>query len=139
MLIKDRMPKLVELDKVCLESRAAMVKPLIKVNNKLWTIQPVDLRNEVFTWDPKRLQQVDDVELVTSISTYHHCGHPALFKPSISEVLCQLPEDFAKQGICWFVTETEDVQICADGEGHKTTTHLYRYKADDVGSVANWG
>lgn len=30
---------------------------------------------------------------VSRINTYHTYGHPAMFKPSIAEVLAQIPDD----------------------------------------------
>lgn len=87
-----------------LEKRYAKVKPLVVHDpdstanddtwGSLWTIEKPNFRAVSYIWDPKRLKQAGKVKAVTTIQTYHSYGAPVLFKPSVAEVLSQIPEKY---------------------------------------------
>lgn len=54
---------------------------------------PADLRGVSFTWSPKFGDEFAGLEPAKTIKTLHAYGAPGMFKPSIAEVLAQLPED----------------------------------------------
>ncbi len=121
-----------EISDEVLAERAARIKPAITVDDalchQLYLIEDVDLRRTAFTWDPKPTQPVGEAYEIARIETSHTCGYIAMFKPSIAEVLAQIPEhllSYAK----WFRTLTGDTVTCyADGDGHRTITILYSDK-----------
>lgn len=59
-----------------------------------YTFDRVDLRGMSFIWNPTGLTPLPFAVVKSgTIRTLHTFGHPALFKPSIAEVLAQLPAD----------------------------------------------
>ena len=54
-------------------------------------IKPVDLFGIAYTWDPKPAGKAKDVKPLCDITTYHTYGYYGFFKPSIAEVLAQIP------------------------------------------------
>ncbi len=59
----------------------------------LYYIQEVDLRGIAFIWDPKPTEIAEGLEPFEDITTYHTYGYYGFFKPSIAEVLAQIPLD----------------------------------------------
>lgn len=78
-----------------------------RINQMLKTIQPLvhhdgklhccdkstDTRKVAFTWDPVLDGEVRATEIVARIRTLHTYGYHGLFKPSIAEILAQIPEE----------------------------------------------
>jgi hypothetical protein len=60
------------------------------------TFDPVHPRNVSFIWGPDGLRPVEGIEPWRQVRTLHTYGHPALFKPSIAEVLAQLTGDLSE-------------------------------------------
>ena len=76
-----------------LQGRAARIKPLVRKKGVLYDIEPVDLRNMSFIWDPKFTTKASVILNDTRwVTTYHSWGYYGMFKPSIAEVLCQLSD-----------------------------------------------
>jgi hypothetical protein len=70
----------------------AEIRPLVHTDRGLRLIKPVDPVKIAFTWDPKISGKPPrDLAVLTKIRTLHAYGHPSLFKPSIGEVLRQIP------------------------------------------------
>ncbi|MCL5006851.1 MAG: hypothetical protein M1153_01775 [Patescibacteria group bacterium] len=59
----------------------------------LYYIAPVDPFNRAYTWDPKPTSLADGLEPVCDIQTYHSYGYYGIFKPSVAEVLAQIPPE----------------------------------------------
>jgi hypothetical protein len=91
-------------------------------------MEPVDLEGVAFTWDPKPAQVATDLREAFKVATFHSCGFPGFFKPSIKEVLAQLPQ-VIPQNIVAFKTETTSDNISdvltEDGCHHKALTTFY--------------
>jgi len=111
-----------------------IIIPLIRKGNKLYSIELPDLRNTAYTWEPKVTKESDMLEEVTRIKTNHYCGYYGFFKPSIAEVLAQIPEDLIGKIDAFEIigdidsgTDTE-VKIFNEGNGHLATTILYKKK-----------
>lgn len=101
-----------------------------------YTIEPVDLWEMAYTWDPKAAAKVEK-ELVTlrDITTYHGYGHYALFKPSVAEVLAQIPEDLIDQVTHFEIVWSPDTAADLHGEAfnagyHEAKTRLYVAKGE---------
>lgn len=75
------------------ELKALVVKtqPLVRQGDQLWMIRLPDLRNVAFTWSPVCTESPVGLVEVARITTLHGYGYYGFFKPSIAEVLCQIP------------------------------------------------
>ena len=62
-------------------------------NGFLFNIEPVNIWDIAYTWEPKPVGEpvYGRLHAVDIIRTYHSWGAPSLFKPSIAEVLAQIP------------------------------------------------
>lgn len=92
--------------------------PLIKSGGQLCRFKLPDLRNSAFTWAPEELEAVTDIEGWIEVSrgqTQHSCGHPVFFKPSIAEVVAQIPDDGRIAG---FYLDVDSLVTFSDGSGH---------------------
>lgn len=73
---------------------AKKIKPLImKENGKLYHFtNRADHFDESFSWDAKPRREATGLEEVCIIPTLHNYGYYGFFKPSVDEVLNQIPE-----------------------------------------------
>lgn len=81
-----------------LRDLAEKVKPLIRDRDdgKPYNIRACHLRDVAYTWSPRLVG--DPVENLTTIGQFqclHRYGYYGMFKPSIAEVLCQMPKELA--------------------------------------------
>lgn len=107
-----------------LQERMARVTPLIFRDGELHTFDIPDLRNTAFTWEPKNLVKATHPYTEAAVTkTQHSCGYYGFFKPSIAEVLAQLPDD---PTITAFYLDSSDVVVLWDGEGHLAPCHWLR-------------
>jgi len=93
----------------------------------LFHIKPVHPRNIAFTWDPKPIgEPLMGLETFETIRTYHTWGAPALFKPSVAEVLAQLTTGQAERAVGFeILSHNLDVNnVLSDGY-HTVLTKLY--------------
>lgn len=70
------------------------IKPVVQKGDSLFYIVDVDPRNIAFTWEPTFRGLATGLTPVTTIYTLHEYGAPAFFKPSIAEVLAQIPAGY---------------------------------------------
>ena len=80
------------------------MQPIIEKDQKFFSIKKVDPRKTAFTWDPKRKKEIKNIEPIRTVETYHTWAFYGFFKPTIAEVLAQLPADIEKE-IVAFKTE----------------------------------
>lgn len=104
------------------------IRPLVRRENRLHEIDVPDAWKVAFTWSPVLRGIVDEssLEVLEEVHTYHAAGHIALVKPSIAEVLAQMPERLVGKAIA-FETCTETAQ-CVSNEafyGHQIKTVFY--------------
>lgn len=140
--LKGGVPKIKKLPDAECERLLKQMTPVKEVDGKLFPIlrtrddkQDVTLWNTAFTWDPHLGPELKDIELydLARIETYHTCGYIALFKPSLGEVLSQIPLNL-RADVTHFETLTHDdvVGCFSDGDGHRTVTKLYTtYSMDE--------
>jgi len=84
--------KIPEISREELESRYEKIKPLILKDGGLYYIKrPDSLTSIAYTWDPKPTNKAECLEPVTTIKTLHTYGYYGMFKPSVGEVLSQIP------------------------------------------------
>lgn len=108
------------------------IKPVMEFDGVKHHIRKCHLRNTAYIWDAKKTKPVPLLRELTAIRTYHTYGYYGMFKPSIAEVLAQIPADIIDQ-----VTEFEIVKIPLDAKDlneeqralnagfHVATTVLY--------------
>jgi len=107
------------------------IKPVFEQNNKLYEMKTVHSRKVAFTWNPKKkfpwLPRKDLKELC-NINTLHGYGHYSLFKPSIAEVLAQIPEHLINKVTAFKTIPISNIIsdcLSKDQEYHVGVTTLY--------------
>ena len=114
-----------KLKKDELLSRAFRIKAVAENDKgKLHFIKPVDIEGTAFTWDPKHEDEAISLKRLKDINTIHDYGAPALFKPSINEVLAQIPPDVL-YSVTAFSTDVDPRQFTPGGSHHLGLTTLY--------------
>jgi hypothetical protein len=147
MAVEKRNPKISDAD---LKSLASYIKPVARFANfykgklsysgkgdlmpyaagQLYYIGEVPLRDYAFTCSPKPVSPADDLEFLDAIATFHTWGAPVFFKPTVAEVLAQIPEK-RKKAAAAFETVTEGLNSsnCMPEGFHHALTRLYKKKA----------
>jgi len=62
------------------------------LNFSLYRLETPDLRRTAYTWSPKLFGPPVEFQEVFRSQAAFPCGYAGFFKPSIAEVLCQIPE-----------------------------------------------
>lgn len=88
----DRIPKLPDEE---FQRRQERIRPLVRDQDWLYYIEPVDSWKVAFEWDPKRKDHAEELREVARIQTFHTFGYYGFFKPTVGEVLSQIPEEWA--------------------------------------------
>jgi hypothetical protein len=127
--------KEIEIPKITdprLNELAARIKPVVSFKGVRHYIKPCHLRTQAYTWDAKKAAKAPALVEIVDIRTYHTYGYHGFFKPSIAEVIAQIPADLIDQ-----VTEFEIVErpktvddlneerIALNKGFHVATTRLY--------------
>ena len=105
------------------------VTPLLNEDGVLSTFDLPDLWNMSFLWNPEGVKPLGrPLRKVGEIQTLHTFGYVGLFKPSIAEVLAQLPKDLT--GIVGFSVQGPQTASDIDDEManagfHVATTTLW--------------
>ena len=120
------------IPEISVEDAQALLKklrPIVTKDGMPFDIELPDLYNVAFTWDPKLTAPVDmtNVAVVATLYTYHKTGYILFFKPSIAEVLAQLPADLDERAFAFqtFGGEAEIVKNVPGFYGHRTRTVVY--------------
>ena len=95
-------------------------------------IKKVDPEKIAFTWDPKKTKRARKLKPLKDITTYHTYGYYRMFKPSIAEVLAQIPEGLLAATIAFEIVERPETAADLDKHSealndgyHVATTRLY--------------
>ncbi|MFA6570038.1 MAG: hypothetical protein WCT77_02245 [Bacteroidota bacterium] len=95
-------------------------------------IKPVGPRTVVFTWDPKPDTVAEGLKPLLDIRTYHAFAFYGFFKPTIAEVIAQIPNDILDQVVAFEIIKhpetTEDLnneKEAINAGYHVATTRLY--------------
>lgn len=103
----------------------ARSQPLIQRDGKLFTIEPVDPRRTAFTWDPKPAEEALGLVEIGRFRCDHECGYHGLFKPSIAEVLSQIPDKFIERFCAYCIDRESGIDIYRTGSHQRSTVILY--------------
>lgn len=115
-----------------LEGLSAHIKPLVRRGDQLFFIEDPDPRNVAFPWSPVLKEAAEDLEVLSILPTLHSFGYHGLFKPSVAEVLAQIPDELLEEAIAFEVhapQNTTDLsrQWDAVNSGyHVAATTVYR-------------
>ncbi len=109
------------------------ILPVVERDGALWYIEQPDLVRVAFTWSPAFTEEAKGLEAVGKIRTLHKYSFYGFFKPSISEVILQIPRGTYGYGVDAFcVRGPEDVDDLnrnkeeLDAGFHVAETTLYR-------------
>ena len=92
----------------------------------------IDTFRTAFTWEPKIGEKIVKPTLIGRYITFHRNGHPLCFKPSIAEVLQQLPQELTEsKDELYFDTDLihPNANVCSIGSPnafHIAVTSVYR-------------
>lgn len=84
-----------------LNELAARIKPVVTFDGVKRYIEPCDLRRTAYTWSPKPAEEAPEFRLLATVQTFHTYGYAGFFKPSIAEVICQIPETLLDQVVAF--------------------------------------
>lgn len=125
--------------------RYEKILPLVLRRGKVYQIRrEEDIIGQSYTWDPEILCVDEDRPVVGEITTYHAWGYYGMFKPSIGEVLAQIPDDLLDKVAAFAIMkwpETRD-DMFDGGENqrilnlgfHTATTRLFGQAATTAGA-----
>jgi len=112
-----------EIDNKRLEKLSARIKPVIEKEDHLYYIEDVDLRSVSFIWSPQTTKQALGLIEIGTIATYHTYGYAGFFKPSIAEVIAQIPSKYIEECVAFKINENVSGIV---GKYQQTTTILYK-------------
>lgn len=112
---------------------AKRIKPVVEFSSKgKHYIKPVDLFRIAYTWEPKPAKRAKGLKPLCDITTYHAFGYQAFFKPSIAEVLAQIPAEHLDKVVAFEIVKGPETADDLNGElealnagYHVATTRLY--------------
>jgi hypothetical protein len=118
-----------------------------EAGDRLYWITDVNPKNVAFTWEAIPIGVAAGLKELRCVTTYHTYSYYGFFKPSVYEVLAQIPGDI-KDRVVAFQTEangeriTDDV-LTSDQKYHKGKTTFYALEDGGVrtllrGEGKNW-
>lgn len=105
-----------------LAERLARFTPLVMKDGTASRFDLPDLRRTAYTWEPKNLQAVEIIEDIMTSPTHHGCGYYGFFKPSIAEVLAQVPADLPARANAFYLDDSQ-ILIARCGGGQLARAH----------------
>lgn len=118
--IQEKGPNVPEINDAVLDRLMRRFVPLVLCGNRICAIEIPDPRQTAFTWDPTFLNEVDFTP-VREVKTDHNCAYHGYLKPSIAEVLAQVPDDLPEQCNAFYI-DIDSVEVYRSGGGHRVTT-----------------
>jgi|SRR6266850_5096884 len=112
---------------------AGRIKPVVEFKREgRCYIKPVDVFAEAFTWDSEPASKATGLKPLCDITTYHPYGYYGFFKPSIAQVILQIPQEHLDTVIAFEIVKSPDIPDGLDPESdvfnagyHVATTRLY--------------
>lgn len=135
-----------DVPEVQIRGLADRIKPVIRftrhakrwiqsAEGQLYYIKPVDPFHTSFIWDPQPTASAKGLMPLCDIRTYHTYGYHGLFKPSIAEVLAQIPVEYLNKVVAFeivnkpqTVADLDRERVALDAGYHVATTRLYYRK-----------
>ena len=113
---------------------AERIKPVMEFREEGRSyIKPVDIFAESFTWDPEPAIKAPGLKPFCDITTYHSYGYIGYFKPSVAQVILQIPQEHLDKVIAFEIVKVPDEfpdepspeYEALDAGYHTATTRLY--------------
>lgn len=109
------------------------IRPVVEFPRKgRCFIEPVDLFDVSYTWGPRPADKATGLKPLREITTYHTYGYYGMFKPSIAEVLAQIPAEYLDMVVAFEIVESPETADDLNREPealnagyHVATTRLY--------------
>jgi len=101
-------------------------------------MEPVDPYRTAFTWDPKPTTPATDIRPFETIKTLHRYAYYGFFKPSIAEVLSQIPAELQDRTVAFTTSgpsnadDLNDEPLALDAGFHVAETTLYERAPADT-------
>lgn len=126
-------PKVPEISERRILELAERIKPVVTFEQEgRCYIKPVDLFSESYTWDPEPASKANGLKLLCDITTYHPYGYYGSFKPSIAQVILQIPSEHLDKVVAFEIVKHPETPDDLDTESeifnsgyHVATTRLY--------------
>ena len=140
------LPEVLEIPKVpkeTIEELAKRIKPLfgfdvnvegssVPLKDISFYIEEVKLFTQSFIWDPKPKEIALGLKPIGDIKTLHTYGYGGFFKPTIAEVLAQIPKECLDKVVAFEIVWSPDTtmdfkkfQKAYDAGYHMAVTRLY--------------
>lgn len=107
-------------------------RPTWSEKGDLYYIKPVDLFDIAYTWEPMPAEMATSLKFLCDIKTYHTYGYYGFFKPSIAEVLAQIPMEYLDKVVAFEIVESPQTaddlnreREALDAGYHVAVTRLY--------------
>ena len=125
-----------EVPDVQIRELSRRIKPVIQFHGPkksgLRFIGAVDPWSVAFTWSPEPRKRAYDLKPLCDITTYHSYAYHGFFKPSIAEVLAQIPAEYLGGVVAFEIVEHPETADDLNREKealnagyHVATTRLY--------------
>ena len=115
-----------------LNLRAGRIQLLLRQGEQLHVAHMEDLKNTAFNYGDAQIgNAISNVEIVTSIQTYHGFSHWKIFRPTVEEVLAQIPMELLDKVHGFEVrsiqNRAEHNSEAWDAGFHTANTMLYKF------------
>ncbi|QSH39139.1 hypothetical protein JXR01_02420 [Candidatus Kaiserbacteria bacterium] len=98
-----------EISEEALDELFRRIKPVIRIGDNLHRvkIKRENLRDTAYLWGAKlKWRRQKGLTVLCDINTFHYWTRP-LFKPSVAEVLAQIPEEFLEKVVAFEIVALE--------------------------------
>jgi len=142
------MDKIPKISNERLAELSARIKPVVRFNHKARELPPKDgwnlsdlvpdkhdgllyfvedsyPRDNLFTWEPEPTHQAEDLKEFDAILTWHTWAYYGFFKPTIAEVLAQIPEQLLDKVVAFQTLASVEIDNIV-GDYHVAITILYK-------------
>ncbi len=121
--------KIPEINHDDLRRLAQQIKPVTTKEGIQYVHEQRDVVTQSFMGAADKDLAAPELEEYFSTVTFHRYGHPMMFKPSIAEVLAQIPTQMLEK-ITAFESHpiSMDPNSCVEGDYHVATTKFYMGK-----------
>jgi hypothetical protein len=102
--VNSAIPKIEDADLKALAKRIRPVARKDAAGAPYYIVGKIDLRNESYLWDPEFGKEATGLTPLMQIRTYHTYGYYGFFKPSIAEVIAQIPVQVRDRVVAFEIT-----------------------------------
>ena len=126
-------PKVQGMSQQRIRELARQIKPVVTFKEEdSCYIKPVDPFSESYLWDPQPTDRATGLSVLCDITTYHPYGYYGSFKPSIAQVILQIPPEHLDKVIAFEIVKHPETADDLDSVNeifnfgyHVATTRLY--------------